>query len=324
MNLQDYLPKQVQLWIESLPWIKLRPRDTLPFEIGNRRIYVLPTRFGLFVGFTLAVLNLGALNYNNNAALLIGFIIISACNNSLIAAHLSLLGLRIQVQTAKSVFAGQVCALPFTISTSRTSKHDNSILVMRFQEHDTELTLNQEFNSAQIKIPTLKRGLLALDKLELFTLQPHGLAKAWSTISLRQQTIIYPAPKGQALQTFYFSSQGAGGGQTKQMTDQPHHIREFKAGDSRKQVAWKASARTGTLQVREYESTQSEQLVFDWHALPSLPYEQKIEQLCLWVVQADQKNLIYALHLPEKRFASDTGSTHKQNCLEALALMPYE
>lgn len=311
-------------WLQSLPWMKSGLRDVMPFEIGNRRIYVLPTRFGLFVGFALAVLNLGALNYNNNAALLLGFIIISACNNSLISAHLSLLGLRLQVLSVKPVFAGQLCALPFTINSYKNKKNHTPIFVLRFKDHETELQLSQEQNNGQLNIPTEKRGLLHFDKVQLFTLQPLGLVKAWSTINIHAQTIIYPAPKGQPLHQIFSAAQGAGGSKSKLMTDQPHHLREFMTGDSRKQIAWKASARTGNLQVREYESAQSELLVLDWHTLRALPYEQRIEQLCLWVIQASQKNLSFALHLPNQIFTSASGNQHKQACLEALALMPYE
>ena len=65
-----------------LKWFRAGPRDAQPYQVANRRIYVLPTRFGLFVGLSLLVLTLGALNYNNNAALLLGFIIISPAQDS--------------------------------------------------------------------------------------------------------------------------------------------------------------------------------------------------------------------------------------------------
>jgi uncharacterized protein (DUF58 family) len=324
MSLAKQIANRIRVGIQTLPWLKPGPTDPMPFVIGNRRIYVLPTQFGLFVGLALAVLNLGALNFNNNAALLFGFIIISACNNSLLAAHLSLLGLGIQVQSVKPVFAGQICVLPFAISSSKNKMSRHPILFLRYKDHQSELKLGQEQSNGQLSIVSEKRGILRFDKLQLFTLHPFGLAKAWSTIHLNTETIIYPAPNGQPLQHAYSAALGSGGTQSKLMTDQPHHLREFVTGDSPKQIAWKASARTGNLQVREYESTHAEQLVFDWHSLHFLAYEQKIEQLCLWVVQASQKNLSFALHLPNKKIPSATGSEHKRACLEALALMPYE
>src|SRR5574343_629297 len=104
---------------QRMPWLRAGARDAQPFSVGNRRIYVLPTGFGLFVGTALAVLNLGSLNYNNNAALLLGFLVISLCNNALIAGHLSLLGLRIRTQSAAPVFAGQTLQLPVVIESAK-------------------------------------------------------------------------------------------------------------------------------------------------------------------------------------------------------------
>jgi uncharacterized protein (DUF58 family) len=290
-------------WIKQLSWFRAGPRDTQAFSIGNRRIYVLPTRFGLFVGLALAVLNLGALNYNNNAALLLGFIIISICNNSLISAHLSLLGMRMQTQPLAPVFAGQTLQLATRITPSEISA----------QEHITILP-----------IATEKRGLFAIDRIQLFTHQPLGLAKAWCYLNMHETVLIYPTPRGQALNSQFHAASGKAGRDRRLMTDQPHHLREFRSGDSRKQIAWKISARTETLQVREYESASSDDLLLDWQSLAYLGYEQRIEQLCLWVVQAEQKHLRYALKIPNKYLPCNSGAEHKRQCLEQLALMPYE
>ena len=45
-----------------------RPRaaETLPVQFDRRRVYVLPTRFGLFFTALLFAMLLGGLNYNNN------------------------------------------------------------------------------------------------------------------------------------------------------------------------------------------------------------------------------------------------------------------
>ena len=53
-----------------------RPRrpEALPVTLDRHRIYVLPTGFGLFLGTLLAVMLLGALNYNNNPALLLALV----------------------------------------------------------------------------------------------------------------------------------------------------------------------------------------------------------------------------------------------------------
>lgn len=311
-------------WIKQLPWFRAGPRDSQAFTIANRRIYVMPTRFGLFVGFALAVLNLGALNYNNNAALLLGFIIISICNNSLISAHLSLLGMRMQTQPLAPVFAGQSLQLTARITPSEKRSASNGEYGLQFGDSSMSFSISTEEHVAILPIATVKRGLFAIDRIQLFTHQPLGLAKAWCYLNLHETVLIYPTPRGQPLNSHFNAASGKAGRDRRLMTDQPHHLREFRSGDSRKQIAWKISARTETLQVREYENASTDDLLLDWQSLPYLGYEQRIEQLCLWVIQAEQKHLRYALRIPNKQLLSNSGTEHKRQCLEQLALMPYE
>ena len=54
-----------------------RPRggESLPVKLDRRRVYVLPTRFGLFFSALVFAMLLGALNYNNNPALLLALLL---------------------------------------------------------------------------------------------------------------------------------------------------------------------------------------------------------------------------------------------------------
>ena len=84
-----------------------RAPEPLPLRIGRRRIYVLPTRFGLFYGLLVLAMVLGALNYNNNPALLLALLLGAAGLASLIASHLQLSGLQVEAITAEPVHAGE-------------------------------------------------------------------------------------------------------------------------------------------------------------------------------------------------------------------------
>ena len=59
----------------AMVWTRPRDPEPLPARLDRRRIYVLPTRFGLFYGAALLTMLLGALNYNNNPALLLGLLL---------------------------------------------------------------------------------------------------------------------------------------------------------------------------------------------------------------------------------------------------------
>ncbi len=307
--------------IHALPWFKAGPRDSQPLIIHNRRIYVLPTGFGMFVGTVLAVLNLGSLNYNNNAALLLGFVLISLCNNALISGHLSLLKLAVSAQIPEPVFAGQSLQLPVTVQTRQSSAQS---FQLAYHEHSVDFSLDSETTRAVLAILAPQRGLFPLDRIRLSTKQPLGLARAWAYLNLQSSALVYPSPSGRDLPADMHGDSGHMGRNARQKSEQPHHLREYRSGDARKHIAWKASARTDTLQVREYATVQSDVVALDWATLQALGYEQRISQLCLWVLQAEQKQRRYALKLPHLHVEAGSGQAHQRQCLQALALMPHD
>jgi uncharacterized protein (DUF58 family) len=320
MELTDSFYRRLTEKIQTLAFFRAGPKDSMPMQIGNRRIYVLPSRFGLFVGLSLLAMTLGGLNFNNNAALLMVFLLISLCNNALIAGHLSLLGLQIRVQAPMPVFAGQ--RLQLNVSLQQQRNLEARPYIIRFKEHAVDAMVGADSSQYMLEIETRRRGRFAIDRLSIASLQPMGIAKAWCYINIQDSFWVYPIPQGRPLQPQYHADDGNGGRNSRQLSDQPHHLRDYVSGDSRKQIAWKASARTGILQVREYEQAQAGDLLLDWYALPTLDTEARLSQLCLWLVQAEQKQLRYALKLPGLLIQAGSGSAHQRKCLEALAGMP--
>ena len=187
-------------WLRRLPLFRAGPRDAQPLVIGNRRIYVLPTGFGLFIGIALAVLNLGSLNYNNNAALLLGFLVISLCNNALIGGHLALLGLKLRSQPPEPVFAGQLLELSVMVSPRGSEPRD---FTLSYHTSESAFRLGAEPIITTLSLPTEKRGRLHIDRVRIATLHPLGLARAWCTLNLQEQALVYPVPQGQDLNTFF-------------------------------------------------------------------------------------------------------------------------
>lgn len=319
-RLTDTVSGRLSEHLQTLPFFRAGPRDAMPLEIGNRRIYVLPTRFGLFVAIALLAMTLGGLNFNNNAALLFAFLLIGLCNNALIAGHLSLLGLHIRLQAPEPVFAGQPLQLGIALQQSRN--HAAKPYRIGFKGNAIDTAIGAEASQCLLGIETQRRGRFLIDRISIATLQPLGLAKAWCYVNVQDSVWVYPAPQGRPLQPQYQAADGSGGRNSRLLSDQPHHLRDYVSGDSRKQIAWKASARTGVLQVREYEQAQAGDLLLDWHALTGMDTEARLSQLCLWLIQAEQKSLRYALHLPGLRIAAGCGVVHQRHCLEALAGMP--
>lgn len=303
-------------------WMRPRGPETLPVRLDRHRIYVLPTASGLFFGLLLGAMLLGALNFNNNPALLLALLLAGAAQASLIAAHMQLSGLRIETVAAEPVAAGETLSLRIALAASDARVRRG--LRIAHGEHATHVVLDARGSTAELRLSTTRRGLLPIPRLELSTVQPLGLARAWAYAWPAQSLLVYPAPEAQA-PPLPVPAGAQGHPQAARAGDDPHHLRAYRPGDAPRSVAWKASARHDNLLVRDYEQQRGGELLLDWQHTVGLPYEQRIRRLARWIDDAEREGHRYALQLPaQSLIAGDQGATHRHRCLRALALLPQE
>lgn len=304
-------------------WAFVRPKkpEALPINITRSRIYVLPTSFGLFITGVITVLLLGALNYNNNPAIFLAFMIAATANNSLVHSHLLLSGLSINVLHAEPVHAGQPMMLRMRFEAKGARDRQGLELVCGELEETFDLLAREQIEIS-ISMPTTRRGWIQAGRMRLSTVRPLGLARAWSWIRPDTNLLVYPALESQPPP---FPEAEGEGNQARMHAhgEHLHQLREYRHGDARKQIAWKASARSEHLLVREYETQIAKEIQLDWFALAALPYEMRISRLARWVVNAEQSACRYSLRLPNEFIASGNGPEQRHACLRALALMPH-
>lgn len=301
-------------------WTRPRAPEALPVMLDRKRVYVLPTRFGLFFALLIAAMGLGALNYNNNPALLLALLLAGTALASLITAHLQLSGLVVDAVSAEPVAAGEPLLLRL-----RASAHDRRLrrgLSVRYDDATSMLSLDGG-GEAALPLPTERRGWLDLDRIRISTLRPLGLATAWAWVWPEQALLVYPAPEAQG-PPLPAQVSDSGVARLNPAGDDVHHLRNYRRGDPQRAVAWKPSARRDTLLVREYEQPRSAEVVLDWRELGPLAYEHRIRRLAHWIDQAERENRRYQLRLPgQPPLGPAQGNTHRHACLRALALLPH-
>ena len=303
-------------------WMRPRQAETLPARLTRQRIYVLPTASGLFFGFVLATMMLGALNFNNNPALLLAFLIAGAAQASLFGAHMQLSGVVVSTIAADPVPAGE--AIHLRIALGAVDQRVRRGLRVAHGEAFAHTSFDSHGGTVELLLPTEHRGWLPVHRIELSTVQPLGLARAWGYVWPDEPLLVYPAAEAQA-PPLPAPAGDAGRAQVTRAGDDIHQLRGYRTGDARRSIAWKASARRDSLLVREYEQHRSEQLTLDWQLTAGLPYEQRIRRLARWVDDAERAGQRYALHLPASPGIDfGNGAQHRHLCLRALALMPDE
>ncbi len=309
----------------------VRPRqpERAPLVLDRKRIYVLPTRFGLFVGALVLAMLLGALNYNNNPALLLVFALAAAAHNSLVRAHLALSGLRVLGFEAAPVHAGGTLDLRVLAEAEGTRPRP----ALELEDADADdagappaRALRSfapgERGEWRLGLPAPRRGWQALPRLRLSTTQPFGFARAWSWLRPADRVLVYPALEagGPPLPE---DAGGTAPSARRGVGDEVHALRDYRPGDAPRHVAWRASARRDQLLVRDFEAHAPRELWLDWATLGALGTEARIRRLAHWVIEAERRGLRYGLALPGLRLPPGAGEAHRHACLQALALLPH-
>ncbi|MES1195586.1 MAG: DUF58 domain-containing protein, partial [Steroidobacter sp.] len=302
-------------------WSKRRHgTDVEPFTITNRRIYILPTRLGLMYAAIVFAMALGGMNYGNNLALMLAFMLTAMGFVAMHHCHRNLAGLRVHSIANEPVFAGQLAHLQLAVEND-SSQMRFAIMAEANEQAGAPIKVDAH-NSAQLSLPQLtsKRGWLKVERLSLSTRYPFGLFRAWTVLHLDLGCLVYPKPSDQRSTPPPASVDIRTASNQRRGEDEYSSLREFHAGDSPHRIAWKAYARSEELLVKQYAGATATAYVLDWDKLAGLDIETRLSQLCRWIVDAHQQGIAYGIKMPGLQSNPQLGEVYRQQCLKTLAL----
>ena len=130
--------------------------------LGRHKLYMLPTRHGIYFTLVLFAMLLAAVNYNNGMAYMFTFLLGSMTLVSMLYTHKNLIGLIVRPGPAESVFAGDKAT--FTVHLNNQSKLRK--LAICVQETQTKKTNSTDIEPQQVSdvhlvLPTFNRGYLS-------------------------------------------------------------------------------------------------------------------------------------------------------------------
>lgn len=286
--------------------------------LAHKRIFILPTRRGMDFVIIIGVLLLIAFVYNNNLAYLLSFLLASVFFITIIHTFKSLSGLVIVKGQASSVFAGEAAGFDVYVSNPTTEPRFN------LQLHLTEDVLFSLEAQQKLRLtlysPTQKRGWHSCGKIELSSTYPLGLFRAWSILRFDAKALVYPKP-AQELVAFPENAEGQNQqGRAKTGNDEFFGLKEYQSGDSIRHIHWKAFAKGLGLYSKQYNGETLSDLWLNYEAAPGHDTEQRLSQMCRWLVEADKAGLQYGFILQGLRIEPSSGTLHFKKCLEALAV----
>ncbi len=271
-------------------------------------------------GLTVFVMLLGSMNYNNNLAFGLTFLLAAL---GLVSMHLcqrTLVGLELSFAGADPVFAGQTAV--FRIAITNSSRNDRLQIQIYGDDASSEIA-NVEPGSSKLfhlQLTTDKRGWVTLPRFGVRSLYPFELFRSWGWLHMDLAALAYPYPAEETHEPPPTRAERGHRQHDARGEEDFAGLRQFNPGDSPRHVAWKAYARSGELLSKRFSGADTSSQWLDFEQVRADDVETRLSILTRWIVDADRAQRDYGLRLPSAEFPPGHGEAHRHRCLEALAL----
>ena len=318
----------LETWLPQFAhWFKPRWPRTRTLTLGQRNIFILPSKTALALLGLIAVLFLLGINFQNALVYGVCFWLFALLIVNLLHTWRNLRGLSITAIHIQPCFAGEKAVLELELACP--PKQQKFAIKLAWPEEDAVQVNLMTTQTVRVKLShsTQQRGHFNPPRLHISTHYPTGLAVAWSYLALEITGLVYPAPAPKhqqpyptnSLDSTHPSGQTLSGG-----SSDFGGIRSYQTGDSPKQIHWSHYAKTGKLNTKVFVDYASHDLWLDWANLANSGIEPRLSQLCRQVLDAHQAQQQYGLKLPGLVIPPSKGEAHQARCLQALALFGVE
>lgn len=282
---------------------------------------------GWYFGLIMVALFGIAIKFDNQAAFMMLFVLISIALVGMIYTHNNVIGLAMNGQSSKSVFLGEQAEFPVLVSNQSNRDRQAVWLISAGFNKVMQLSPHAE-QIVPVKLPTVQRGYLNCAPISLTSMFPIGVFFCWTKrYTPEQRCLVYPQPlnliplltdNGQASK---HENQSA----AQQGNEDYSGMKQYQQGDRIRDIHWPSVAKTNKLVTIEYETLSPSSMNLSWKNLPtSMSIEDKLSQLCYWVVEAEKSAIRYQLDMPNHTISYDMGPSHYHACLRTLALWGIE
>lgn len=300
-----------------------RAPEAAPIVLDQRRVFVLPTRFGFAFAALLLVMLIAAVNYELSLGYALVFLLAGLGIMAILHSFRNLAHLRLSPGRAAPAFAGETAR--FGLILVNLGSREKPAIRLRLPGQD-QVEIDVPARSSvevQLELPAQSRGWLPLPPVTLQTTYPLGLVRAWAYAAPMMRCLVYPAPAKDATPLPALPGEDTGDASSHAGMEDFAGLRAHQIADPLCHVAWKAAARLeqGPLMTKLFDGAMAQSLWLDWDDLPrEFGVETRLSVLARWICEAHEAGIFWGLRLPGAAFSPANGDAHFHACLKALAL----
>ena len=232
--------------------------------IGYKMEYRI-TRHGWVYFAGILLVALAALNTGNNLLFLILATLVAAILMSGILSSITLSGVELRLELPEHIFAGQTVRALLDLRNEKVTLPSFSLRVEAATKKggpaaailDTPVYFpylaKRDHLTQAVPMTFPRRGLYRQEAFRIVTRFPFGFLQKARRLDLKTEALVYPSvERTQQLIEILPGLQGSLESVSKGQGQDLYALRDYVATDSARHVHWKASARYGTLMVREF------------------------------------------------------------------------
>ncbi len=311
-------------------WLTKRIPASQYHKLTSRNIFIFPTAFGfVYLAFVVLLFSL-ATNYQNNLIMLLSYLLASFFITVMMHSFYNFSQLAFSAQQKQSGFAQQNISFPLTVY-SKKKHYDLNFSLDNNQSTIADTKVAQSLigeTRVNLNYISAKRGKYALGRVTIFSEYSFGLFKSWTHLDFALSAIVYPKPLPLILDQQQLSGQKNEDNITSYQQsnnegiDDFRELKRFIPGESRARTAWKQLARGQGHYSKHYQENQSTLLCLKLADMPVSNLETQLSYLSFLVNELthNQQTFSLQLELGKDAVTSNSGLTHQQACLTALAL----
>jgi uncharacterized protein (DUF58 family) len=301
-------------------WVNSRIPPARSVTLNQKRIFIFPSRVGLFFIVCLLVMLMTAINYQNNMSFALTFLLATLFIVGILHTYANLSGLTVRALRASPAFPGKQSE--FAVQLERGGRREHFALYLKWPQSNGGVVNLAEQDTAQVHLhlPVGRRGWFSPGRLLLESTYPLGLLRCWTWIDLDLYALVYPQPLASAELPGLATDRPDGAAVPVPGNDDFYGFRDYRHGDSLRQIHWKGLARGQGVQTKQYGAYANRSVWLDWEMFPGLGVEQRLSHLCYWALEFDRREEEYGLRLPGLVIEPGLGERHRDRVLQALAL----
>lgn len=294
--------------------------------LNNKKIFILPSKFGVCYLFFILLLFLLGTNYQNNLIMLVCYLFISFFITSMLHSFYNLSGLQLNAVTTATGYANQIILLKIKLNSDKDRFDLNFCFEKKSTNNFSFITKGE--TEVALRYWISHRGVHNPGRIKIFSHYGFGLFTTWSQLDLASNIIAYPEPL-----SFQYTGYNSvlienSESDINSVNSQPikgddfEQLIPYQQGQPYSQVAWKQLAKGQGWYSKQHQQNAQPDIFLTLANMPANNLENKISQLCFLILEYHQIGSDYCVVIDELTFGPSSGEQFLHKCLMALVQYP--